>query len=182
MKTSASVQRGKYSASFAPLMSLPAVVFVYDPSMIGYCPASLRLTPRLLKRIFGRITQDQWNQPTGPDRFSPNEVIQHMTFWEPVARWRAEQALIKDGVDVPDWDEDQHAKDFNYSELDPIDALDRFASEREKTMSLFDSLKLEDWQRRFTHPVKGTLTIYAWAATMLGHDLYHLAQLDDLAE
>lgn len=150
--------------------------------MIGYCPASLKLTPRLLRRIFGRIAQEKWNVPTGPDRFSPNEVVQHMAFWEPVARWRGEQALANDGVEVPDWDEDQHARDFSYSILDPREALDRFSAEREKTMEFFESLKEEEWLRRFTHPVKGTLTIYAWAATMLGHDLYHLSQLDDLAE
>lgn len=105
-----------------------------------------------------------------------------MTFWEPVARWRAEQALEQDGVEVPDWDEDQHAKDFSYSTLDPKEALIRFAAEREKTMLLFEGLKGEEWQMKFTHPVKGTLTLYGWAATMLGHDLYHLAQLDESAE
>lgn len=150
--------------------------------MLGYCPSSLKLTPRLLSRLFRRISQENWHRPTGPDRFSANEVVHHMAFWEPVARWRAEQALAQDGVEVPDWDEDLHAKEFSYSTLDPLAALDRFALEREKTMQLFDGLKGEEWLRKFPHPVKGTLTIYAWAATMLGHDLYHLAQLDDQAE
>jgi len=105
-----------------------------------------------------------------------------MAFWEPVARWRMEEALVHDGAAVPDWDEDQHARDFSYSTLDPMEALVLFAEERQKTMSLFEGLSEEDWQRKFTHPVKGTLTLYAWAATMLGHDLYHLAQLEDAAE
>lgn len=104
-----------------------------------------------------------------------------MAFWEPVARWRVERALEQTGAEVPDWDEDQHAKDFNYSDLDPHQGLETFASERAKTCALYNSLLGDQWERTFVHPVKGRMTVYGWAATMLGHDLYHIAQLEDAA-
>jgi hypothetical protein len=140
--------------------------------MNSYCPAALIFTPALLEAAFSRIPQDKWDTPTGADRFSPREVIHHMTFWEPVARWRV----------VPDWDEDQHAKELNYSTLDPIEALKTFAEERAKTAALYDTLQGDQWDRTFVHPVKGRMTAYAWAATMLGHDLYHLSQLEDASK
>lgn len=148
--------------------------------MNPYCPGSLVFGPALIEAAFNRIPQDQWDVPTGPDRFSPREVIHHMTFWEPVARWRVERALEENGAEVPDWDEDQHAKDFSYSTLDPIEALKTFAEERAKTAALYDSLQGDQWERTFVHPVKGRMTAYGWAATMLGHDLYHIAQLEEV--
>lgn len=105
-----------------------------------------------------------------------------MTFWEPVARWRVERALEENGAEVPDWDEDQHAKEFSYSTLDPIEALKTFSEERAKTAALYDTLQGDQLDRTFVHPVKGRLTAYAWAATMLGHDLYHLSQLEDASK
>lgn len=147
--------------------------------MLGYCPSSLRFTPALLKAAFLRLPREQWDVPTGPDRFSPREVIMHMTFWEPVARGRMEQARLADGVEVPDWDEDQDAIDNAYHTLDPLAALERFAAEREMTMTFFESLGDGEWEKSFVHPVKGRLTIFGWGATMLGHDLYHLHQLEE---
>jgi hypothetical protein len=147
--------------------------------MLGYCPGSLKLAPALLKAAFLRLPKEKWDVPTGPDRFSPREVIFHMAFWEPVARGRMELARLTDGVEVPDWDEDQHAKENAYHTLDPLVALDAFAEERGKTMSLFESLEEEEWEKAFVHPVKGRLTMFSWGATMLGHDLYHLHQLEE---
>lgn len=150
--------------------------------MNPYCPGSLVFGPALIEAAFKRIPEAKWASPTGPDRFSPTEVIHHLAFWEPVARWRAEQALNEDGVEVPDWDEDQHSKDFSYSALDPLKGLSTFAEERTKTANLYNTIQGDQWDRTFVHPVKGRMTVYGWAATMLGHDLYHLAQLEEAAK
>lgn len=93
-----------------------------------------------------------------------------------------EQARLSDGVAVPDWDEDQHAKDHAYHTLDPIAALNVFEEERGRTMAFFESLEDGEWERAFVHPVKGRLTMFGWGATMLGHDLYHLHQLEEAAQ
>ncbi len=150
--------------------------------MNPYHPGSLVFGPGLLGAAFSRVPEDKWDLPTGPERFTPREVVFHLAYWEPVARWRVERALAENGVEVPDWDEDQHAKDFNYGSLDPVEGLRIYASEREKTVQLYNSVQGGQWEHAFVHPTKGRVTVSDWAASMMGHDLYHLAQLEEVGK
>lgn len=118
-----------------------------------------------------------WDTPTGAGRFTPREVVAHLADWEPRLRDRISAALLESGARVDVWDEGELAVLNRYSECDYLGELSRFVSERTLTIELLQSLDKVDFDRTFTHPEKGLMTIDDQAAFLMGHDLYHLDQL-----
>lgn len=142
-------------------------------------PYSLALehTPSILKEIFSLRLDMNVTAPTGPDRFSPLEVVAHLADWEVIFRGRIELALAQPGATATLYDEGERAAELNYAAADLHDELSKFTEERGKTVQLLRSLTPEQWKSTFQHPEKGTLTVQDQVTMLLGHDLYHVEQL-----
>ncbi|MFQ5897091.1 MAG: DinB family protein [Candidatus Methylomirabilia bacterium] len=56
--------------------------------------------------------------------------------------------------------------------------LAAFRRVREETLAFLEALNDSDWRRTGTTPIRGTLTIQAYAHYLAEHDLEHLAQLE----
>jgi len=83
------------------------------------------------------------------------------------------------GADIVPYDEGKRAIDLNYQRLDPIESLQAFKDSRASTIKWLDSLTEQDWQKHANHPEQGRLTVYDIANTMVCHDVYHVAQLQE---
>lgn len=146
--------------------------------MHPYCPLSLHFGPDLVRAAYERIDPDAWDRPTHPDRFTPRQVLCHLAFWEPVALARMRLAEVDPGAAIDFWDEDGDVEANQYDAQDPYEMLARYQAARAATKAWLDAIPSAHWTRGVVHPQRGPLTIDDLANFQLGHDLYHLAQLE----
>ncbi len=121
---------------------------------------------------------DQARWKPAPDRWSILEVVNHLAD-EEVEDFRARCDLTLHDPDR-EWapiDPQGAAAARRYNERDPEESLDRFLSERRRSLEWLAGLADPDWDRRHVHPVFGEMRagqiLISWAA----HDLLHLRQL-----
>lgn len=144
-------------------------------NMHVYLLKAMRVTPDIFRRL---VAQNKClDTPTGPDRFSPREVVAHLADWEPIIRGRMEAAVANNGASVPTFDEGEMAVENKYNEWEIERALSLYGTERGKTVSWLASLSKDAWTHFVVHPEQGPLTVYDIANIMVGHDMYHVDQL-----
>lgn len=146
----------------------------------AYLIEGLQAGPEAMAVISRRIPQEQWDTPTGPERFTPREVIAHLADWESRLRGRMQSAISSPLAVVPAWDEGQLATSQNYAGSDWNERLATWVLERAATVAFLTSLEPEQFNAQFTHQERGPMAIDDQAAFTLGHDLYHLEQLSAL--
>lgn len=130
-----------------------------------------------MRMLFDAIPTDRRLVSTGPDRFSPHEVVAHLADWEPILRSRIETALTQPGSPIVAYDEGERALEQNYSSWDASRSLETFAAERVTTRNLLMKIEAADWTKSVLHPERGRQTVADIAMMLLGHDLYHIRQL-----
>ncbi len=142
-----------------------------------YLLPGLRLSPKTVQHISRTVPERLWDTALEPDRFTFREAIAHLADWEPILRERVKTALESPGATVEGIDEGHLAVQKRYSESDPVAQADLFATEREITVRLVQSLQPKDWNRTISHVEKGVMTVADQVTMLLGHDIYHLEQL-----
>lgn len=147
--------------------------------MHPYLFIGLRVGPRALADLVRRIPQDKWDTPTHEGRFTPREVIAHMADWEPIFQQRIQQTLDQPGSTVVGIDEIARAEEMKYQDWDMEKSIEKFATEREKTVNMLQALTKDQFAISGVHNEKGVLTVDDHANMLLGHDLYHIEQLLD---
>jgi hypothetical protein len=65
--------------------------------------------------------------------------------------------------------------------LDPAGALATYEALRAMTLALFRRLTPEQRSTPLTHPERGAMTVWDIAASLAGHELHHLQQLETVA-
>ena len=137
--------------------------------------------PRVIGETLSRIDEKDWDTPTHPDRFSARQVLAHLRYWEPVARYRLETAVSSSGSAVPNWDEDQDVFDNDYANKDPRQMLQEWKEERAKTVEMIKSVGADKHANYVVHGMWGQITFDDLANLAIAHDMYHIEQLVDFA-
>jgi hypothetical protein len=135
----------------------------------------LAATPAQLVAVARRLS-DKIDTPLAAGKWSPREIIVHMTDCEIAFGFRLRQGLA--GVDIQPFDQDDWAKSYAGYKL--ADALHCFECLRLWNLALARGLNEADMQKPVTHPERGTMTLRTILETMAGHDLNHLRRLDQL--
>lgn len=132
--------------------------------------------------MLNQVQSSLWQVPTHPNRFSPREVVAHLSDWEPILLGRMKAALDDPGCTIQAFDEGQLAIDNRYCDLDEVESLNRFKKQRQETVAWLEQLSSEDLAKHVIHPERGNLTIEQMASMIACHDIYHLDQLREIAE
>jgi uncharacterized damage-inducible protein DinB len=138
--------------------------------------------PRVLGYLWRQLPKDAWDVPTHSGRFTPREVMAHMADWEPIFLERMQVAVANPGSAVVAYDEVARAHERGYGEWDPAASLISWSEAREETGRWLAGLDVDQWRATSEHPEKGVMSVYDQATMLLGHDLYHLDQLRDVAD
>ncbi|MCW5936482.1 MAG: DinB family protein [Fimbriimonadaceae bacterium] len=147
--------------------------------MHPYLTNVLEFGPKLMAYSCRRLPTESWDEPTGPGRFTPREILAHLADWEPVFLARMQQAVRLPGSVLKVWDEGQWAIDHRYAESDPEASLAAFAKARSETAEFLRKAPIESFAAAALHPEKGLMTVDDMANMLLGHDLYHLEQIEE---
>ena len=76
---------------------------------------------------------------------------------------------------------DQDAWAAPYGRLEPTLALETFRALRAWNLARYASFTFEDWLREVHHPERGLFSVDLSVRVSAGHDLNHLAQLEQIA-
>lgn len=147
--------------------------------MNPYLITALPVGPGVLAKLIRMIPIQSLDRPTHPGRFSPREVLAHLSDWEPILLERMKRTVADPGCLILGVDEEERAREQRYEEKDPLFEADRFAALRFETMEWLSELSDDDWQQSSVHSERGEMSVSDQANLLLGHDLYHIQQLCD---
>jgi hypothetical protein len=140
--------------------------------------AVIAATPGLLHQAVCALTPEQLEAPRAPGKWSPREIVAHLADCELVFAFRLRQTLAEPNHTVQPFDQGIWAD--HYAAYTLPEALELFRAIRQWNLKLIGTLSAADFDRPVTHPERGTMTFMTIVETMGGHDLNHLAQIQEL--
>ena len=136
-------------------------------------------TPRQLESLIETIGLIRAEQPAGPGKWSPREILCHLADGETVFAFRLRQALAEDHHVIQPFDQEKWAE--QYRAYDVRGALAVFSAVRNWNVALIRSVVPGALSKPLTHPERGTMTFQVLIETMAGHDVNHLRQMEAIA-
>jgi uncharacterized damage-inducible protein DinB len=138
----------------------------------------LKATPGRLREVVVRLGPLGLEESMAPGKWSARKVICHLADCEIGFgnRWR--QVVAQPRHVIQTFDQDLWAA--QYDSLPAGEALESFCALRQWNCAWIASLPREALAKPATHPERGELTLLTLLETTAGHDLHHLAQLDQI--
>ncbi|WP_263359207.1 DinB family protein [Acidicapsa ligni] len=144
----------------------------------------LTATPILLSAFSKKIGPEKIAIAPAPGKWSPAETICHLADTEIAFAFRLRQTLAQDNHVIQTFDQDKWA--IPYASFGPDkgaeQALAAFNVLRNWNMLLITTVLPASADKSVTHPELGALTFATIVATMAGHDLNHIQQLQKIAD
>ena len=140
-----------------------------------------KATPRKLAGLVKRLDKQQLNYRPAPDKWSITEILAHLADAELVGGFRMRLILGVNGIPIQAFDQDIWATTFQYSRRDPKMSLATFTMLRENNLAMLKSIPKALWENYGMHEERGKESIVQIARMFAGHDLNHLAQVEELA-
>lgn len=136
-------------------------------------------TPARVAALAAAIGNRRADEPPAPGKWSAREIVAHLADCETVFAFRLRQSLAEDNPTVQPFNQEKWAA--TYTAYDLAGALETFTALRRWNVALIRSLKADAFERKITHPERGTMTFQILVETMGGHDLNHIGQLEHIA-
>jgi hypothetical protein len=140
----------------------------------------LGATAGRLRRYVRDAPIDVLRQRPAADKWCGVEIIAHLADVEIVMGWRFRLILAHDGVAVQAFDQDEWVRNLRYEDTDPAESVDQFEPARKANLQLLRRVEPSRLANHGVHPERGRETVAQLVRLVAGHDLNHLAQLDDL--
>jgi hypothetical protein len=137
-------------------------------------------TAKRLERLIKGASPSQLRKRPAPDKWSVNEILAHLAETEIVGSFRMRMILGAPGTPITAFDQDAWVITGHYEKRDPRKSLEQFRVLREANLLLLKSLKTDQWKHYGMHSERGQETIKRIATMFAGHDLNHIAQIEDI--
>ena len=116
----------------------------------------------------GRAIQGKW---------TPNEIIGHLTDIEWVYGYRVRLTLCEDGAAILGFRQDAWVTSLRHNERDPSELVEMFRTLRLLNLSVWRQTSPEDLRRSAQHNERGAESLAVMVQLLAGHDLSHLQQI-----
>jgi uncharacterized damage-inducible protein DinB len=137
-------------------------------------------TPKALAKLIKGAPASKLRKRPAPGKWSVGEILAHLADAEIVVGWRLRAILAAPGTPIQAYDQDALAAARNYAKHDPRKSLEQFRGVREANLALYKSLSPEQWKHFGMHAERGEETLERILHMMAGHDLNHLAQVENI--
>jgi DinB superfamily len=137
-------------------------------------------TPKKLQRLLSRASPSKLRKRPAPDKWSIAEILAHLADTEIAGGWRMRLILGSPGTTVSAFDQDAWVTALHYDKRDSRKALEQFRVLREANLAMLKTLTPEQWKHSGVHSERGVETIEHMARMFAGHDLNHLAQIEQI--
>lgn len=127
-----------------------------------------------------RFRPEDFDRSHAPGKWTAREVLIHMAHAEIVFGTRVRFALTTDNYVVQPFDQDAWME-LDQKGLDGQAALALFSFARAFNLGLFRQLSKDDRAKTFMHPERGRIDVEDILVMTAGHEVHHLAQLEQIA-
>jgi hypothetical protein len=136
-------------------------------------------TPSHLEDLYWELKAKKLGSSYAVGKWTAREILAHLADTEGVYGFRVRLALTADHPTIQPFDQDG----FNrlYQGIDASLAVEVFRALRSWNLELFRSLTPEQRERAALHPERGEEPVGRIITLLAGHDLNHLAQLEQIA-
>jgi hypothetical protein len=112
-----------------------------------------------------------------PGKWTPNEIIGHLTDCEWVYGYRLRLTLCEDEPAILGIRQDAWVASQRHNERDPSALVEIFRTLRVLNLSVWKRMSPEDLQRSGQHNERGAESLAVMVRLLAGHDLSHLHQI-----
>jgi len=143
----------------------------------AYLLSSLRKGPIIVRWIVTHASPEAFDKKSDTERFSFREGVAHLADWEPILHDRMKLIKENPGGVMTVYDEVQRAADMDYANVDPAEAVERWAAAREESIRFLEENTPGLWNSSAIHPERGEVSLYDIANMEVAHDTYHIEHL-----
>lgn len=138
----------------------------------------LESTPAKLQQHFERLGRQGLKKTYGPGKWTAGQIFCHLADAELALGFRTRQVAAETNHRIQPFDENVWAQ--RYALQDPATAVKSCAALRAWNLSFWRTLTAEDLARVAFHPERGNESLETILKLLAGHDLNHLAQLEQI--
>jgi DinB family protein len=134
-------------------------------------------TASTLADIVARHPAEILRGRTIPGKWTPNEIIGHLTDSEWVYGYRLRLILCEDEPAILGFKQDAWVASLRHNEREPSELVEIFRMLRILNLSVWTRMSPEDLQRSGQHNERGAESLSVMVRLLAGHDLSHLHQI-----
>ena len=123
-----------------------------------------------------KITPEELDAKSGPNAWSPREIVHHLADSEMTSAVRLRRLLAEDRPAIQGYDQDEFARRLHYDRPHET-SLELFRYARMATAELLERLEPADWLREGTHSEVGRYTVETWLKIYAEHAHKHARQI-----
>jgi hypothetical protein len=140
---------------------------------------SLEHTAKRIEAVAGSLSSARLERSYAPGKWTARQILAHLADSELGIGFRLRQALAEENHRAQPFDQDRWAT--RYAGLDAALATRAFVGLRAWNIALIRSLGPQDLERPYVHGERGPESVGLIVKLLAGHDLNHLAQLEQIA-
>ena len=140
---------------------------------------SLEHTAKRIEAVAGSLGPARLERSYAPGKWTARQILAHLADCELGIGFRLRQALAEENHRAQPFDQDRWAA--RYPGLDAALAARAFLGLRAWNIALIRSLGPQDLERPYVHGERGPESVGLIVKMLAGHDLNHLAQLEQIA-
>ena len=140
---------------------------------------AMRGTVARIRALVTGWSPEQFARSHAPGKWDARKILTHLAQTEIALGYRARMALMTPGYAAQSFDQDVWMA--HESATSGHDALEAFLGLAAMNIALFASLSDADRAVALAHPDYGSLTVDWIIHQMAGHQIHHLAQLEQIA-
>jgi hypothetical protein len=140
---------------------------------------SLEHTAKRIEAVAGSLSSARLERSYAPGKWTARQILAHLADCELGIGFRLRQALAEENHRAQPFDQDRWAT--RYAGLDAALATRAFVGLRAWNIALIRSLGPQDLERPYVHGERGPESVGLIVKLLAGHDLNHLAQLEQIA-
>jgi len=138
----------------------------------------LESTPGKLQQHFDRLGPQGLKKSYGPGKWTAAQIFCHLADAELALGFRTRQIAAEPNHRIQPFDENVWSR--TYTQQDPATAVKACTALRGWNLSFWRILKTDDLARVAFHPERGEESLETVLKLLAGHDLNHLAQLEQI--
>jgi len=112
-----------------------------------------------------------------PGKWTPNEIIGHLTDSEWVYGYRLRLILCEDEPAILGFRQDAWVASQRHNEREPSELVEMFRTLRLLNLSVWRRISPQDFERSGQHNERGAESLAVMVRLLAGHDLSHLHQI-----
>lgn len=138
--------------------------------------SSLASTPERIRMLVATLGPAGIRRSYAPGKWTVQQLLVHLAHVELAFAVRARMAVTVADYVIQPFEQDHWVQ--VEPRTDAATALAAYEAVRAMTLEFFRSLAPEQRHKVITHPERGRMETWDIAATLAGHELHHLAQIE----